>query len=131
MEIIKKIPIYPLSAADLVKYANILNIPHFRGVFMRDTLPNKIWRNENAIVNLDSIYGDGTHWVCYSKKNKSINYFDSFGNLRPPLELLNYFNSSSQTPIDITYNYDCKQNMGTVICGHLCLKFLSNVLFER
>lgn len=130
MEIIKKIPIRPLSAADLVNYASHLNISHFRGVFMRDTLPNKIWRDETGIVNLDSIYGNGTHWVCYIKNGKVIKYFDSYGNLRPPLELIKYFNSS-QIPVDVAYNYESKQKMNTVICGHLCLMFLSNVLFKR
>ena len=31
---------------------------------MKDTLPLKIQKNETGIVNLDSIRGPGTHWVC-------------------------------------------------------------------
>lgn len=96
---------------------------------MRDALPEKIRENESGIVNLDSIYGGGTHWVCYSKHGKNIFYFDSYGNLRPPLELINYFYSLG--PVDISYNYERKQSMSTVICGHLCLLFLNNVLFKR
>lgn len=130
MEIIKKIPIHPLSAGELLKYANLLKIPNFRGVFMRDTLPNRIWYSETGVVNLDSIFGSGTHWVCYSKNGKNICYFDSYGNLGPPLELVEYFNTSSQQPLNIVYNYECRQNMNTVICGHLCLMFLCNVLFK-
>lgn len=99
---------------------------------MRDTLPLCIWKNETGIVNLDSIYGDGTHWVCYVKSGRKINYFDSFGNLRPPIELTDYFYSSNQRPVEITYNYVRKQNMNSVNCGHLCLQFLiDNVLLKR
>ncbi len=97
---------------------------------MRDTLPNRIWDNETGIVNLDTIYGSGTHWVCYIKRKNKVKYFDSFGNLRPPIELINYLSSSQ--PVDINYNYERKQNMKSVNCGHLCLQFLQdNVLFKR
>lgn len=36
--------------------------------FMRDTLPNSIWENEILSVNLDNMYGSGTHWVSYIKR---------------------------------------------------------------
>lgn len=101
---------------------------------MRDTLPldEHIWQNETGIMNLDSVHGNGTHWICYVKNKKEIKYFDSFGNLRPPIELINYFYSSKQQPITIVYNYTRKQSMKAVTCGHLCLQFLSdNVLFKR
>ena len=41
-------------------------------------------------VNLDDESGPGTDWVAYRKRNKSVVYFDSFGDLQPPLELMNY-----------------------------------------
>lgn len=90
---------------------------------MRDTLPGKPKKYESAIVNLDSNAGNGTHWVCYMKRGVIIYYFDSFGNLRPPMEILRYFG----TPVDIRYNYDRQQSFNSVICGHLCLEFLTNV----
>ncbi len=46
---------------------------------MKDQLPNKIRKNESMIINLDNSTGRGTHWVCFSKKDNVINYFDSFG----------------------------------------------------
>lgn len=92
---------------------------------MRDGLPKIPHKNETAIVNLDSKYGSGTHWVCYIKKGKQVFYFDSFGNLRPPLEILRYFGAN----VGIQYNYERKQGFNSVVCGHLCLEFLkSNVL---
>lgn len=90
---------------------------------MRDSLPSKPKKYESAIINLDSKYGTGTHWVAYKKSEDCVVYFDSFGDLRPPTELIDYFGSS----VKISYNYKRKQAFNSVICGHLCLKFLSNV----
>lgn len=86
---------------------------------MRDDLPTRPRAYEAAIVNLDSVSGNGTHWVCYKKAGQKIYYFDSFGDLKPPLELLRYFGDN-----EIYYNYRRVQNFNSVVCGHLCLKFL-------
>lgn len=91
---------------------------------MRNALPKRPNVNESAIVNLDSDSGEGTHWVCYKKNGKSVMYFDSFGNLSPPSELINYFGPDTT----VRYNYKRQQTFGSVICGHLCLQFLCNVL---
>ena len=88
---------------------------------MRNNLPIKPWKIESAIINLDDKEGNGTHWVAYKKINKNIIYFDSFGNLKPPLELIKYFGDGS-----IKYNYDKYQKYNTFNCGHLCLQFLYN-----
>lgn len=112
---------------DLMKYVKLLKIPNFRGVFMRDSLPSSPRKNESAIVNLDSASGAGTHWVCFNKLDKKVFYYDSFGSLKPPPELIRYF-----TSCEIYYNYKREQSFDSVICGHLCLRFLcSNVLSHR
>lgn len=98
----------------------MLEIPHFIGVFSRDRLPLRPKHTESAIVNLDSINNIGTHWVAYKKIGKIVNYYDSFGNLPPPLELQTYFNGC-----DIEYNYNQHQKFNTNNCGRLCLEFLS------
>lgn len=91
---------------------------------MRNLLPrNGPLTNESAIINLDDKDGPGTHWVAYRKRKNKVLYFDSFGNLKPPLELIEYFK-----PAKINYNYQRYQQFDTFICGHLCLKFLSNQL---
>lgn len=97
------------------------SIPHFRGVFMRNTLPKAINRTECGVVNLDTSYGPGTHWVAYVKKGKDVEYFDSYGNLKPPKELVRYFRNS-----EIKYNQTDYQRTNPYNCGHLCLEFLSN-----
>lgn len=109
-----------MTNIQLEKFARNI-VPHFRGVFMRDKLPTKIRRtHESGIVNLDNNNGPGTHWVAYVKRNERVDYFDSFGNLRPPVELINYFGKDTQ----ITYNHTRFQKFNETICGQLCLNFL-------
>lgn len=91
---------------------------------MRDNLPVKPWKNECSIVNLDSSVGPGSHWVAFYKKADDITYFDSFGNLQPPIELINYLGHR------INYNYIRYQNFNSVNCGHLCLRFLFNCYYK-
>lgn len=90
---------------------------------MRDALPSKIHKNECGIVNLDDETGDGTHWTAYVKRGKFITYFDSIGQLKPPLELIKYFRSDGSSN-KITYNFDRYQDFNSYQCGHLCLGFL-------
>lgn len=120
------LPKRALTNIDLLAYAKIYSIPYFRGVFMRNALPvNGPHYNESAIVNLDSKSGPGTHWVAYQKRGSKVIYFDSFGDLRPPLDLISYLRVD-----EIMYNYKRYQKFNTYNCGHLCLKFLCNKLNE-
>lgn len=89
---------------------------------MRNALPARSRFKECAIVNLDDKNKSGTHWTAYVKNGKEIIYFDSFGNLPPPKELIKYFGRN----VKIKYNYDQQQQYNTFKCGHLCLKFLIN-----
>lgn len=113
------LPNRPLSSQDIIKHVAQLKIPHFRGVFSRDSLPKTIFKNECAVVNLAGISQKGSHWVAFFKKDSSIWYFDSFGDLPPPIELQNHFKG-----YHILYNYSNYQNYNTFICGHLCIDFL-------
>lgn len=116
-----KLPKHPLTDEDILKCVKKLKLPYFRGVFMRDELPKRPKTKECAIVNLDVTANSGTHWVSYFKNNKSVYYFDSFGNLKPPIELVKYLKNCR-----IYYNHDRFQNFDTYNCGHLCLTFLYN-----
>lgn len=98
-----------------------MNIPHFRGVFMRDEFANlKPYTYESGIVNLDDSSGPGTHWTAYKKVGSRVFWFDSFGDLQPPKEIIKYF-----TKCSIHYNLNSFQQYNTYNCGHLCLQFLS------
>ena len=45
------IPDKALSNLDIIYYKDVLKIPNFRGVFMRDELPEKPHKTECGIVN--------------------------------------------------------------------------------
>lgn len=113
------LPDRALTNIDILKYSS--NIPYFRGVFMKDSLPEKPKLKECGIVNLDVSKNPGTHWVAYIKTKNKCEYFDSFGDLKPPSELVRYLKKCN-----IFYNYNRYQNFDTVNCGHLCLEFLIN-----
>ncbi|KAL4091149.1 hypothetical protein QTP88_025886 [Uroleucon formosanum] len=74
---------------ELIKIGRLMKIPHFIGVFTRDRLSTRPKRRESAIINLDTENGTGTHWVAYKKIGNQVEYYDSFGNLPPPLETNN------------------------------------------
>ncbi|MBS0032562.1 MAG: hypothetical protein KFE23_00350 [Candidatus Baumannia cicadellinicola] len=92
---------------------------------MRDTLPEKVKKFECGIVNLDSIMGSGTHWICYYKNDKNACYFDSYGRIedKPPIELIKYLKKSS-----VYYNDSQIQDYkDPPICGHLCVFVLNEL----
>ena len=91
---------------------------------MRDTIPARVRPNECGIANLDENRGEGTHWVAYAKRGSHVQYFDSFGNLRPPAELIDYFGRGTTTTIMIKYNHDRFQSFDQTNCGRLCVQFL-------
>lgn len=92
---------------------------------MRNTLPKTGPHiNESAVINLDDAEGEGTHWVAYKKRKSVVHYYDSFGNLQPPKEFVDYICAGSNGTKQIYYNYAREQQFNTVWCGHLCLRFL-------
>lgn len=115
-----------LTNVDIIRYVQKLKIPYFRGVFMRDNLPKRIRQFECGIVNLDSIRNEGSHWTAYIKKGKTVVYFDSYGNLKPTLELMKYFNSNGK--VSTFYTYDTKQKSNSSNCGQLAINFINNYI---
>lgn len=85
---------------------------------MRDGLPTRVNEIECGVVNLDDTRNSGTHWVAYIKIQDYCEYFDSFGDLKPPFELQKYLKNR------IFYNYYRYQSFNSYNCGHLCLKYL-------
>jgi hypothetical protein len=122
-----------LSNIDLLEYIELLKVPKFRGVFMRDELPKRINPIECGIVNLSPHEHLGTHWVCYAKIYKTRIFFDSFGR-KTPLELQVYMKTAAEfrnnSPV-IQRNDDIVQHVNTSICGHLCLFVLTSLMRER
>lgn len=110
---------HALSNIEIDLFAKRYRIKYWRGVYMRDSLPKKIRRNESAVVNLDSKNRPGTHWVCYFKKGDIVWYMDSFG-VCPTVELIKYFGKNST----VIYSSERIQGFDAINCGHLCLQFL-------
>jgi len=120
-----KMPSGVTTNIQLQQLANRMRIPHFRGIFMRNALPiSGVRRSESGIVNLDNAEGPGTHWVAYAKKDNHVITFDSYGNLRPPKELVRYFGNAV---VKIQYNRTSYQRYHQSNCGQLCLQFLRTV----
>lgn len=116
--------IKPLSNFDIITLIVKLKIPYFNGVFMRDTLLKKKRKKRECWIHTKKESGTsnthGTHWTALAKINRNAFYFDSFGKLPPPFEVIEYLGDD----IHLFYNAKKYQNYGSVICGHLCLRFL-------
>ena len=122
-----------LTNFDIFKYIDILQVPHFRGVFMRDELPQRIKTLECGIMNFNTHEQIGSHWVCYVRNHNTRIYFDSFGQITP-LELQKYLKTKvefqTEVPV-IERNTDIVQKPNTNICGHLCLFVLTSLMREH
>ena len=115
------IPNKILTNFDLLRYVDKLDIPTFRGVYMRDTLPEEPKKEECGIVNLNTSDQRGSHWVCYYKNGLNRIYFDSYGQITP-IEIQNYLKRRKEKGLGVIQrNTDIVQPINTHICGHLCL----------
>ena len=70
-----------MTNIELSTYARELESPHFRGIFMRDTLPHYPINIECGIVNLNTSDQSVSHWVCYYGKGSDRFYFSSYGQI--------------------------------------------------
>ena len=116
-----------LCKNDILKYAEELDIPYFRGVFERDGLPKSPNQKECGIVNLEN------HWVCYTKIYNTRCYFDSFGR-KTPVEIGYYLKTAEEiknnSPLIFRSGY-MVQRENSKISGHLCLFVLTSLMREH
>ena len=101
-----ELPDKPLTNFQISTYARELGIPHFRGVFMRDTLP----RQPLSVVNLNTSSQPDSHWVCYYRNKSDRIYFDSYGQI---VEI--------QRDLMTAIKFVRGEEANTPVCGHLCL----------
>lgn len=123
------LPSKTLSSGDILELNNVLQIPHFRGVMMRDELHSNPKDAECGVVNLNTSRESGTHWVCYYKMGHKRFYFDSFAE-PPPIEVEKYLKSERELNDDlpcIIRNYHTVQHDNAVECGGLCLYVLKRL----
>ena len=67
-----ELPRRTLSDDDIVDYVQILKIPYFRGVKMRDELPLEVRMYECGVLNLNTHTQKGSHWTCWFKRGKNV-----------------------------------------------------------
>lgn len=95
----RKRGIAPLSNFDILDLAAKLKIPHFRGVFMRDTLPKRRRPavRECWILNqASSTASEGSHWCGLAKSKRNIAfYFDPMGGFHPRLKFSTIYGMTS------------------------------------
>ena len=123
------VPDKPLTNIELARYARLLKVPDFRGVFMRDTLPEYPFNVECGIVNFNTSNQPGSHWVCYYRNKNERIYFDSYGQITP-VEIYRYLKTGSEFDRGkevIQRNTDIVQVASTSMCGHLCLFVLKSL----
>ena len=122
-----------LTNVQILEYIDLLKVPKFRGVFMRDELPESVNTVECGIVNLSPHEQLGTHWICYAKIHNNRIYFDSFGR-KTPLEIQKYLKTEKefQNNIPVIQNSsNIIQRLDTTVCGHLCIFVLTSLLREH
>ena len=114
------LPDRSLINIELSTYARELEIPHFRGVFMRDTSPQYPFN----IVNLNTSDQSGSHWVCYYRNGSHIYYIDSYRQITP-VEIQRYLN----TGIEFKHGSEVipRNTANTSVCCHLCLFVLKSL----
>ena len=124
MEIL--LPQNTLCTSDILHLVDLIKIPNFAGVKMRDELKGKAKTVECGIINLNTSAESGSHWTCYYCNRGNIIYFDSFSE-PPPIELIKYLKSdlefSNHIPI-IKRNALTVQHDQSSECGSLCLYVL-------
>jgi len=112
------------SNFEIVDAIKKLGVSGFRGVFVRDSLPNKPKIKECGILNLLDSSGNGTHWVAWHKRKDKNYCFDRFG-IQTPIELVRYLRSP------ILFNTEKIQGNDLVFCGHLCVCVLKEMALGR
>lgn len=94
----------------------------FIGTFPIDLLPKNIKYPSCMIINNQPSNQEGEHWVAvYFNKNKTCDFFDSFGNSPKFYKINKYLNRYSKrvysNKIKIQSNY-------SLYCGIYCILFL-------
>jgi hypothetical protein len=127
-DVLDSIPARAMTNHDLIYYAKKLKLPHFRGVFSRDTLPRAPLERECGFINLSDFRSIGSHWVAYivcARRNLCL-YYNSYGGLPPSLEFYTYVKRYKFVLINKDREQYHLGDTPTEICGQLALRYLYN-----
>ena len=115
-----------LTDSQILQYVDLLSIPHFVGVKMRDELSNSPKEKECGVLNFQTHNQRGSHWTCWFKDQNHRFYFDSFAE-QPPQELLEYLKTPEERINDspvIRRSAVIVQHVNSNECGALSLFML-------
>ena len=101
---------------------NVRMVPHFRGVYARDTLPRKP-RRGYYVVNFDKTGESASHWVCMHIGKSTNTYFDSYGRKPPPFTqraFAKFFGLTKR----LEKNTKQLQSDFSAMCGQWCIYFI-------
>ena len=91
----------------------------FLGTFAFDNLPTILNYPTCLIINNQSSTQPGCHWIAaYFNKNRTCEFFDSYGNSPAFFELSNYLKHNSTS---IFYNKTRLQSYSSENCGYFCI----------
>ena len=110
-----------MSNFDLWEWCGRLKIP-LKGIFARNERMEK--NHSPCVINLDSLEGTGTHWVCCWFSQNHFEYFDSFG-LPPPLEWEANIRKWFRKMKTFQRNNFQIQDFPSLKCGYYCICFLN------
>ena len=115
---------HPLTNFEIQEYYQ--NEPRFNGVFSRDNLfnNNNNIKNGAYVINLNEYHDIGTHWVLLYVNNKIVTYFDSFGVVHIPKEIMKFIVRKK-----IIINIYRIQAYDSIMCGYFCNGFI-NFMFN-
>ena len=94
----------------------------FYGIYTRDTLPKALDRPSGIVVNLDTIKGEGTHWVAIYFTEHGVEYFDPLGFPPTKSDIIEFL--ITHTEEDILFNSYPVQDLNSSSCGLFCVYFL-------
>ena len=114
-------PIHPLSNFDFDSYYS--GNRFYGGTFSRDNLPATI-DDKFYIINLETRFESGSHWVMVYNVEMTCYYFDSFG-IDPAEEILNFMKTGRKRVIMNTYRI---QDVNSILCGYFCVYFIDELL---
>ena len=109
-----------LSNIDILNLANRLNLP-LVGVNLKDQLPKRKIKGL-IVVNLGDASTGGSHWTCFSTKDKNVFYYDSFG-MPPPQEVDEYIKATTGKK-RYTINKIQTQSLNGTYCGWFAIACL-------
>ena len=100
---------------------NKLNLKNFRGIFLRDQLPNNPFDVECGIIHSHTIKEDIEsigHWTAYYKNNNKRYWFCSYGG-----DIYDEVKKYLSVPI-MTHTF-CIQEFSETCCAEYCIIFLA------